>query len=721
MTAGFCFFRKRSKLAALYKIRKTVRLLEDGSTEDCWLGTNSNVAAQARPMTITNNATMNVLVVVNKNDLESMLSNLPESISQSFPKGTVDIDKTNPLIKHFFEKADGTLTDNEVKVLIRLSVCCPLPFGRVLRTGELNQEAYTQLGLIEPDFFAFWAEMINTHDEALQSIFLTETSLTQYLPPSAPTGHGYLDNPFITMNDIDQDDETCIEQANELRNECNVIAALNISKSPSDDASLAGKSVVVTGVVPPSPSSNETAAAAILSTMNMNTASAMNTLAPAPVATFTATEHSIARALAIGAIYDPVTRKVVLPLLSEFFGPICALSSKKDQRETVQHTLLSIEDHLAESNHYLCRHIDFPTMSNVGLGFLAQAQWLPDSIESLEMNTSNGFILNMIMPDTHAMAKAKAEAIDANVAEEALGEHHSKKSKMDTTFTSITELGGISTLLTSLGNALEVCRLFWRFDLNDPSTWPTPVKNIITLANMITSKKARKFLKKQTRTDKEKVIYYVMNQVLCMVSAFATASKDVTVTSAILCKKLDEMSVSNYATGDKIYETTKDKLDQVFMNSSDVPITPLWKNAPSKKKADEKERKAIVAMMQPAKDKSNKDKDKERREAAAERAKNRQKTDQNSAGNFLKTSVPNLQLPNTIWNKDFKPCKSNARDNEHCSFGSKCNFDHTHFNDWTKPRQKALVKVVDESEGKISFVGIDEKKLQELRADTGDS
>lgn len=724
-TAGICFFRKREKLAVLYKLRKTVRLLDDGSTEDCWLGTNSNLASEVRPMTISDKSTLNVLVVVDRSALDAMLASVYQAqgpfgpeFARTFPKGPINIDKTHASIKDYFHNPDGSLIDNETKVLVRLPLCVTIPFGKVIRTGDLNQEAYTQLSLIESDFMVFWAEWLNKHDQELQGIFLDTTSnatLKQFLPPSAPTGHGYISSPFIVMNDIDQDDEACIEQANELRNECNLVVTANKSKANVDDTSLAGKSVEIMGVtVPPSPSTNEVAAANILSTMSKVASPAIP--APTPLLTFTMEEHCVARAKSMGVKYHASSRKFELPEISEFYPAICAMTSHKNMRDTIQHTLFSIEDVMSELSHYLMRYTDIPTISNVGLNYLGQCQWTSEPIESLDIDSSNGFIINMIFPDTYAMAKVKTAANNENAAEEALGEHHSKKGKMATGFDSINELGGMSTLLTVLANTIVTFRLYWKFDLNDESTWPSVVSDVITLTDMVTSKKARKFMKKQPRAEKDKFIYYVMNQVLGIVTCFVLASKDVTVTSSILRQATDEASVSTFVTAHKIFESTKDKLDQILMNSSETPSCPLWKSAPAKEKYDAKDRKAIAALLLPAADKTpKKDKQKERRDQAQERDKNRQKTDQLSEGNFLKTSIPNLQLPGTVFNAQFRPCKSNARTDAKCSFGSVCNFDHTHFKDWTKARQLAMVKHVDSSDGKIEFVGVDNlvKKLRD--------
>ena len=69
MRAGILVFCKKNKLSTLYKLRKSVHTISANETVDVWLGTSSNKAGSARPITIPDDSTWNVLAVVNKEDL----------------------------------------------------------------------------------------------------------------------------------------------------------------------------------------------------------------------------------------------------------------------------------------------------------------------------------------------------------------------------------------------------------------------------------------------------------------------------------------------------------------------------------------------------------------------------------------------------------------------------------------------------------------------------
>ena len=104
------------------------------------------------------------------------------------------------------------------------------------------------------------------------------------------------------------------------------------------------------------------------------------------------------------------------------FVPLFSKSSlKTTQREAVSSTLESIEDLLTKENHFLYRSMEIPAYNKISLSYLGLGIWFADLVESLEMTMSNGFVINMSLPDNQATAKAKTKSSDMNIAEEALG------------------------------------------------------------------------------------------------------------------------------------------------------------------------------------------------------------------------------------------------------------------------------------------------------------
>ena len=569
-TAGILLFRAKNKLIVLFKARKVTRTTASGDTEEVWLGTSSNKASMIVPKTVSKDIIKNVLVPVNKDEL-------PEGIS--LPVGMTDINKDDPLLQGFFHNNDGTPYDDDTKVVVRLSAASPFPYGHVPKTGILDQAAFDCLEAIDPNYLPFWAQAMNNHDEDFQNLLLSgDASLRQYLPAQPPTGHSYVDKPFFTLDQIDEDDELINLSVEELHEECEKIASNNMARATDSQSAPSSAPAASIEIVTPNPVQEQ--------------------LKPAAKPAYTESDYQRARIIAFGIHYDPATGKLTPPEITDFYGAIMEMNSKKDQRDSVKNTLESVEDSLTQSSNFLYRAMDCPQLSNIASSFLGQGLMSSDPVTSLDINTSNGFVLNMIMPDTAAMAKEKAEAADLNYAEEAMGEHHSKKSKLDTTFTSIKEIGGLNSFLTIMANGMGVEHLLYKFDVESTAPIPSAAHYIYKLAYQMTSKRARKWLK-DNRPENQQLFYYVLNQVLAILACFGQASKDVLVTTGILSKSLDTCPKTQFRTAHRIYESTVECLERVMLNSQEVPQSALWQNAPAKKRQDEKEMKKFADLVSP--------------------------------------------------------------------------------------------------------------------------
>jgi len=129
--------------------------------------------------------------------------------------------------------------------------------------------------------------------------------------------------------------------------------------------------------------------------------------------------------------------------------------------------------------------------------------------------------------------------------------------------------------------------------------------------------------------------------------------------------------------------------------------------------------KKFTDLMSP-RGNNKKDTSKDRRDSNANKngQNKKQKTGGDTSG-WISCKSNNLQLPRALFNKDYSLCKSNARDDATCPFGSKCLNDHTPFEGLDRAKQKALVKFVDK-DSKHQFVGVDEKLLEEIREELKD-
>ena len=687
MCAGILTFRGKNKFSTLYKVRKAIRTVNDDETQDVWLGTSSNKASSVRPKFVSDKVTLNVLCVVNKCELP---------VGVDIEVSTVDLDKTEPLLNEFFFK-DGDLIDDEVKVIVRLPACAPAPYGFSLKTGTVDQGLFDGLDMIDDTYLTFWAISLNDHNEALQQKLLGESTLKKYLPPRPATGHGYTDSPFFKFEDPDEDDELLNPAVEELRLECEMIAKVDLTKSIQDELS--------------SSKSHSSGSLASKPTDEIMSITAKKPAA-VPTPTFTSDDHVNARLIALGMTFDNSSGNLTLPVANDLFAMIRSAGSIQSMRDAVRSTFGTLEDQLSQSSHFLYRLLEFPDLSKIGSSYLAQCIWSADSIESLDLTTSNGFISNMIMPDNAAISKAKADAADIDVAEEAMGEHYSKKSKLDTSFKSIQEITGINVFLATMANMLLTLHMYYTFVLVSSTPKPSMAFFIEKFAMRMTERQSRIWLKKN-RTEGIKLMYYCMSQIFSIQSCFARASKDVLVLNAILKKEFDTVPKSYYKLAFDIYDDSIRVLDRVFLGSHEVPSSSLWRSSPAKQRLEDKDRKSLIGLLTPRT--NPKDIARERRESL----KNEQpptKIPKGECSGFIATKMANLFIPKGVFPEGKQLCRSGARVDSNCPYGDKCHSNHDTFVDMNRAQQKRIVKWID-NDKKVNFSGVSEELLKELRAE----
>ena len=129
-----------------------------------------------------------------------------------------------------------------------------------------------------------------------------------------------------------------------------------------------------------------------------------------------------------------------------------------------------------------------------------------------------------------------------------------------------------------------------------------------------------------------------------------------------------------------------------------------------KKSRDKIENKLLLSRIQIASS-LNKRKPEDQGHQADERKKSARNG--NTIG-WIKCDGPNLSLPTELFNKDYKLCKTNARDGVFCQFGGSCKKDHSWLAKLENTKQKAIVNSVD-ADDKLSFINVDEKLLTEIR------
>ena len=687
---GVMWLRAKDKMAMLYNTRNVVQ-----GDDQMLLGTQSNDSTSIRPRLVSKAIFGNVLVLANKEDVPSNVT-----------MGGI-IDKTNELLKGFVCDNEGAPLDSNDKVVVRLPVSMPLWKGAQIPSGLIDQGTYDSIEEIDPTFAPFWLDSMKAYDADLQTLLINDESLKEFLPSRPPVGHEYSSSAYIPFTDIDDDDVDMNDEVLTLSRESNEIAKQSLFQQ-QDDMSL---NVNGSGSATPTQlvrrKSSLGPGAMDIDSQQVDTPRAM-----------TEADQFNARIGAYGAIYDPETKTVVLSEHSIFVPSMRDATSKTVAQQAAVSSLLSIEDSIAETSHYLARACDMPKIEKITSAYISQALFSDEPIKSLNMTTSRGVVVPAFMPDSATTSAAKSEQEHLNIAEEAMGEHDTKRTKLQTSFTTVSELIGINSLLGLMGNILVYLLLYFKFDLEGAaSPLPSISDYILSLADLITSKRARRFLKAYPN-QRSQLLHYVLNQVIAITSGFARASQDVMVTTAIAQGDTSRIPTRHYATTHRVYESTCDALERIFLSSAPVPTSAIWESSSAKKKIEEKEERALLAKLETQQDK------KRRNSAplADQRDSKRGRTGGGGGGGggkvddsgLIASTGSNLSLPSECFNKDYKICKANIRDKSKCP-NPNCKNDHV--SDLAKLERKkavALVKHVDNSDS-MSFVNCDEKLLADLR------
>jgi hypothetical protein len=676
--AGVAMLRSSTTLATIYKPREAA---QDGQEETCILGTSSNDLAQLRAKTMEKQQCLsNVVCIVSKQKVPT---------NGVFAAGQ-DIDKSEPKLRDVFYE-NNNLRDNDAKVAVRLPTTIPLPYHSSVKVGRIDTGTFTTLEDVDSTgIMIFWLETLQSHSQEAQALLLTEDELKKYLPRAPPTGHGYVDSPFIVYKEADEFDESLKLEIEDLARELKEISNRN-TRGPISVVDFHQKKDAES--IPPEVASSKPKHADA--------------------------DYFDAGLKALGACIDK-DNNVILPELSKFVPAFRDTTTKTRARENFLSTLNNIQDSMNDSDLFYSRNIDLPEFENLQLAYLSQGNWSADRVESLDVSTSNGAMPTMLLPDTQSTAQKKVEQSDLTVAETALGEHESNRTKMSTKFTAAPELRSLFALLAYLANNLCVYFAYWTFDYTREETVPFLVSVAIGLSKILTSRRAKMFFKSASQEDKQKFLYYVLNQHLASHSALARASKDVSILTSILENDVEGVSKTNYTLARTIIQDTYSKIEQIFLGSAEVPSTSLYISSAANQRFEQKKLKEQQALLndlvtkQPTTPRGTGGKRKGSDLSSAERASKLLKPgDENG---WLKTTVDNFQLPKELYNGDFKMCKSNAKKDCQCPYGDRCKFSHKPFEKFDRELQKTTVKWVDTTDHLSFDSSVDTKLLEEIRA-----
>ena len=672
MTSGIAWLTSKQKLVTLYKSRLVPK---ENETDTVFLGTASNSPTQLRPKTVGQEVLRNVLLVVDKDKV-------PDGVPFGIP-----IDKDESVIKHHFYEADGTtLTDSNEKVVVRVAVSFPIGYGALLKTGKIDQSTYDCVEHMDSSGYISWqVENLASHNSELQLALITHASTKKYLPAiTSPIGYSLIPSPFLKADDIDDADEDLEDDVTNLGAECMALVTKNLIPTSPTPTSVT--------LVRESPLGHRKE----------------ENPEDGKIAAQTEKEQKILSLTAFGVIYNPAAKTVTAPTISDHIDGIFNMSTKRGQRDTTDANLELLGEIFGDSDHFLLRSVDQPSYDTITLAHISQGKFANQMVDSLEAKVSNGFTVPQLMPDTQATSKVKKEKDNINDAEDALGEHASKRTKLDTSFTAVNELTNMGFLLGTEANILVLLALYYTFDVMNAVDLPTVVFHILQIAKDITCVSARRWMKANGAL-KQQFLYYVLNQIISIMTCYGRASKDVLVKNAIKSGNFGAVPTNHYDLAHTIFKDTTQKIAQVFLSSTEIPATTLYLSSTVKKRADERQQKKLLADLKLSVG-TGTGKHGRGNPPRSDDARQHKKLKQTGVGNekdgWLTVTVANFELCPEVNSKDFRMCKSSARSGVTCPFKDKCNFVHTtSINDLPKDKRKPFVLHIDKLDG----VDIDEK------------
>ena len=184
------------------------------------------------------------------------------------------------------------------------------------------------------------------------------------------------------------------------------------------------------------------------------------------------------------------------------------------------------------------------------------------------------------------------------------------------------------------------------------------------------------------------------------------------VKNAINNGRLDTVPTQHYMLADSIFHDTLQKMQRIFLGSTEIPSTNLYLSSAAKKKSDDKEQKKLVAHLklsagtQPAgggkHTAANGKHGNCPRPGTDDRHYKKQKQTGygNGTSGWLNVTGANYDLCSEVNSKELRLCKSGARDGVACPFKDKYNFLHTtSINDLPVEKRKPFVLHIDNTPG----------------------
>ena len=658
--------------------------------------------------TASNNALTPDIRLLSPEAFKNFLAISPKRLVPSnSPCGDLPLDLAEPRVAELVALVDSAITQlTEPLYLARCSSTIAIPDGTpAIVKGRADDQAVED-GIAEfgGTSGANW-HYHNAHwNPVVQAAFLTEPDLAKYLPSGGGDVAKYYSNPHFNYELVHLDDDDELHLADERKRHA-LQALITLSQQ---------RKTPTTRDTPP------VAEVAILTPLQM----APPLAAQRKSEKFEPVRKNVqARDMLLGARWTDFKLKdeVSPPVFTTLSTLIHECSSKAEMTTVCSSGLRTNAKKLSESRDFALRHVSLPSYEPVMDAYMAIAQVHPHNLDSLTDCKTSGITYSSFFSDTAQSIALKNKDKSQAAAEDALEESDIHRTKLQTTFTPVTQVTGFQTVLSCNTNSLNYFTAKYVFDYNSKSytlDWPNYAAYLREVSDLLTGEESKIWLKKFQGTSNEiQLAYYIISSMNSILARLGGVLDDQECLMNATPTRFHLVSVRGFYAAERSFTTLKDTIENCLCEAIEPPTSPLWNSSEAKRVKEQRELmihnqkwntgRGATAAHSPAPVKSDR-KSKATHEPQAGKAAGQPKRKTHHGTNleclgpdgkvgFIICPDPTangLKFPTDLDAErpgtGFSICKNYYRHGSKCNYGATCNRIHTHPKDLPLDKGKSL-------------------------------
>ena len=288
------------------------------------------------------------------------------------------------------------------------------------------------------------------------------------------------------------------------------------------------------------------------------------------------------------------------PTLTKLAELVLGASSKTESIELFSNGFTTLTSKMKTSRDYLIRAANPPKMQIVTKAYMAGAKIHPRKVLSLSENKFEGLTLLHFIPDTAATLEKKGKDQHKTVAEYAMDESPEKRSKLDTGYTPVDEIEGLTTVTMTSSSFIGFAATWVQFDLADvkKENIPQYVSMLMEMNDLISGPDASEWYQKYKGSVSDvKMAMYLLNCYNNILLVLGKASQDVLQHQTALGEDWIAIDTKPTTTAKRLHEKAIERATEVFEGSISPPECPLWDSSVTKQLEERKETMLLHAKL----------------------------------------------------------------------------------------------------------------------------